>query len=97
MKTGTQSPKAVNEPRAPGKKTIARPKSQSARAAVLQAIRAEAGDATTISVEAAGRLLGLRRDTAYAAAKENRLPTIKVAPRRWRVPVAAIERMLLGE
>ncbi|NVN51687.1 helix-turn-helix domain-containing protein [Mycolicibacterium hippocampi] len=51
----------------------------------------------TVSVERAGEYLGVSRTYAYAMAREDRLPTIKLGPRRVRVPSAALLRMLTGE
>jgi hypothetical protein len=36
----------------------------------------------TIPVPRAGRILGMSRNAAYAAAKDGRLPTIAISPRR---------------
>jgi len=36
----------------------------------------------TISVPRAGRILGMSRNAAYAAAKDGRLPTIAISPSR---------------
>ena len=47
----------------------------------------------TMTVEAAGRLLGVSRATAYAAAKTGDLPTFKMNG-RLVVPTAEIRRML---
>jgi excisionase family DNA binding protein len=49
--------------------------------------------ALTISVVEAGRRLGLGRDSAYAAAREGKIPVIKFG-RLCRVPIRALERML---
>ncbi|SFM98022.1 DNA binding domain-containing protein, excisionase family [Methylobacterium pseudosasicola] len=49
--------------------------------------------AKTISVEEAGRWLGVSRNTAYEAAGRGEIPTIKIG-RLLRVPVAPFERML---
>jgi excisionase family DNA binding protein len=49
----------------------------------------------TISVEEAGRRLGVSRNLAYEAAKRGEIPTIKIG-RRLLVPLASFER-LLGE
>ncbi|GJE41857.1 helix-turn-helix domain-containing protein [Methylobacterium soli] len=50
-------------------------------------------DRKTISVEEAGRQLGISRNTAYEAAKRGEIPTIKIG-RLLRVPVAPFERLL---
>jgi excisionase family DNA binding protein len=48
----------------------------------------------TLSVPEAGRLYyGLSRNGAYDAAKRGEIPVIKVG-RRYRVPIAAMERLL---
>jgi excisionase family DNA binding protein len=47
----------------------------------------------TFTVEEAGQILGLGRNTAYALAKSGRLPTIRLG-RRLLVPKAALDRML---
>ncbi|WP_132254382.1 helix-turn-helix domain-containing protein [Methylobacterium segetis] len=47
----------------------------------------------TISIEEAGRQLGLSRNSAYQAAGRGEIPTIKIG-RRLLVPVVAFERLL---
>lgn len=47
----------------------------------------------TISIEAAGKILGYSRNTAYEAAKSGQLETIRLG-RKIRVPRAALEKML---
>lgn len=47
----------------------------------------------TISVEEAGRWLGISRPAAYEAAKRGEIPTIRIG-RLLLVPVAPLERML---
>jgi excisionase family DNA binding protein len=47
----------------------------------------------TISVEDAGRVLGLSRGSAYAAARSGDLPTIRFG-KRLLVPKAALEKLL---
>lgn len=47
----------------------------------------------TITVEEAGRLLGISRATAYQAVKTGELPTIRIG-RRLLVPRVQIDRML---
>jgi excisionase family DNA binding protein len=49
--------------------------------------------AGTITVEEAGKVLGICRNAAYAAAKAGELPTIRIG-RRILVPKVAFERML---
>ncbi len=47
----------------------------------------------TLSVEEAGRVLGIGRNKAYEAARTGQIPTIRIG-KRILVPVAALERML---
>jgi excisionase family DNA binding protein len=47
----------------------------------------------TITVEEAGRLLGISRGSAYQAAREGTLPTIRLG-RRIVVPVEGLKKML---
>jgi excisionase family DNA binding protein len=47
----------------------------------------------TLSVEEAGRLLGISRGAAYAHAKTGAIPTIRVG-KRVLVPKAAFEKLL---
>ncbi|WP_264047954.1 helix-turn-helix domain-containing protein [Methylobacterium flocculans] len=51
------------------------------------------GERRTISVEEAGRQLGLSRNTAYQAAGRGEIPTIRIG-RRMLVPLVAFERLL---
>lgn len=48
----------------------------------------------TVSVEQAGRYLGVSRGFAYAMAREGSLPVIHLGPRRVRVPSAKLLAML---
>jgi predicted DNA-binding transcriptional regulator AlpA len=50
----------------------------------------------TIDVPDAGRMLGLSRKAAYAAAARGELPTIRIGG-RLLVPLARLERLLEGE
>lgn len=50
----------------------------------------------TLSVQEAGRYLGIGRDAAYAAARSGELPSVRFG-RLIRVPRAALEKMLEGE
>jgi len=50
----------------------------------------------TISVPEAGRILGLSRLTAYKCAAAGQIPALRLG-KQWRVPVAALEKMLNGE
>ena len=47
----------------------------------------------TVSIEDAGRILGISRGSAYAAAASGDIPTIKIG-KRLLVPKAALERLL---
>jgi excisionase family DNA binding protein len=47
----------------------------------------------THTVEEAGQMLGLSRNSAYALAKSGELPTIRLG-KRLLVPKAALERLL---
>jgi len=49
----------------------------------------------THTVEEAGKLLGLSRNSAYALAKTGALPTIRLG-KRLLVPKAALELLLKG-
>lgn len=49
----------------------------------------------TLSVEEAGRILGISRGAAYAHAKSGAIPTIKLG-KRVLVPKAAFEKLLQG-
>lgn len=57
----------------------------------------------TISVEEAGEVLGVSRNTAYALAREflatggeRGLPVLRLGSRRMRVPVPQLEALLSG-
>ncbi len=50
-------------------------------------------DRPTLSVEEAGRWLGLGRSASYAAVERGELPALRVG-RRLMVPTAALHRML---
>ena len=50
-------------------------------------------DRRTLSVEEAGRRLGLSRNSAYLAIQRGELPVIKIG-KRLLVPKAALDRML---
>ena len=56
-------------------------------------LRTLAGDSAVISVEAAGKVIGLGRKAAYRAAKRGDLPTLRIG-RKILVPVASLERKL---
>jgi excisionase family DNA binding protein len=48
----------------------------------------------TLSVEEAGKILGISRGAAYAYAKDGSLPTIRLGS-RLLVPKAALDKMLM--
>jgi excisionase family DNA binding protein len=48
----------------------------------------------TLTVEQAGRILGISRGSAYAYAKDGSLPTIRLG-NRLLVPKAALDKMLM--
>jgi len=48
----------------------------------------------TMTIEEAGKALGISRATAYALAQQGRLPVIKISDRRWIVPKRALEQLL---
>lgn len=50
----------------------------------------------TLTIEEAAAALGVSRGTAYQAAREGRLPVIRISPRRLVVPRHALEAMLTG-
>ena len=50
----------------------------------------------TLTVEEAGRLLGVSRGLAYAAARDGSLPTVRLG-RRLLVPRRRLEQLLAGE
>ena len=52
-------------------------------------------DRQTITVEEAGRRLGISRNTAYMAVQRGEIPAIRIG-RRLVVPVAALDRLLAG-
>lgn len=47
----------------------------------------------TISVEEAGRRLGIGRNSAYRAAQRHEIPSLRIG-RLLRVPVRALEKMI---
>ena len=59
--------------------------------------KVEIPDAPTVSVEEAGRVLGLGRSKSYEAARTGEIPVLRFG-RTLRVPTAALRQMLgLGE
>ena len=53
-------------------------------------------DRRTVSVETAGKMLGLSRRMSYKMAREGHLPILRFG-RAIRVPLSAPEKMLVGE
>ena len=47
-----------------------------------------------VSVEEAGKLLGISRTTAYECVRRGLIPALRISERRWIVPKAAIAQML---
>jgi excisionase family DNA binding protein len=58
--------------------------------------RSDDSQRRTVSVEEAGRILGISRGAAYAHANDGTIPIIRVG-KRLLVPKAALERLLNGE
>jgi excisionase family DNA binding protein len=52
-------------------------------------------DRDVFTIEEAGHILGLSRPSAYAAARNGDIPTIRIG-RRLIVPRCALERLLAG-
>jgi excisionase family DNA binding protein len=50
-------------------------------------------EAATVTVEEAGQILGLSRNSAYIAARKGQLPTLRIG-KRLVVPRAALDRLL---
>jgi excisionase family DNA binding protein len=50
----------------------------------------------TYSVDEAAKILGISRNSAYAACAAGTIPSIRIGERRILVPAAALERMLSG-
>lgn len=48
----------------------------------------------TVSVEEAGRILGVGRVKAYELVKEGKLPCLKLGTRKFVVPLAALDKYL---
>ena len=51
----------------------------------------------TITVEQAGKILGISRATAYALARQGRLGAIRISDKRFVVPMAKLAALLEGE
>jgi excisionase family DNA binding protein len=60
---------------------------------VTQAQQTDWRSRTTLTVEGAADVLGIGRASAYAAAGNGELPTVRIG-RRLLVPVAGLRRML---
>jgi excisionase family DNA binding protein len=56
-------------------------------------VRSDDSECLTLSVEQAGRLLGLSRGAAYARAGDGSLPTVRLG-KRLLVPKSALQKML---
>jgi len=54
----------------------------------------DAATRPTVTIEEAARLLGVSRGSAYAAAHDGSLPTIRLGAKRLLVPTAALRRLL---
>lgn len=50
-------------------------------------------DQLTVTIDVAGKVLGLGRNSAYAAAQSGQIPTLRIG-RRILVPTAPLRRML---
>jgi len=48
----------------------------------------------TVSVEEAGKILGIGRVLAYRLAKSGQIPVLRLGQRRFRIPLAALEAWL---
>jgi excisionase family DNA binding protein len=51
-------------------------------------------DRLTVNVDTCAKLLGISRGTAYTLVKQGSIPAIRLGPKRWVVPLAALEKML---
>jgi excisionase family DNA binding protein len=62
---------------------------------IIQAVKSAGPDSErrTVSVEEAGRILGVSRGSAYTLARTGELPTIRLG-KRLLVPKAALEKLL---
>jgi excisionase family DNA binding protein len=56
----------------------------------------EGKPALTLSVLEAGEMLGVGRDAAYQAVRAGVIPALRIG-RCWRIPRAALEKMLSGD
>lgn len=57
-------------------------------------VRVENEKKLAVTVEQAGRMLGISRNLAYQMAKNGEIPTIKLGERRLLVPVMKLEQMV---
>jgi excisionase family DNA binding protein len=73
---------------------IVREELRAALDAVLMAGQPEV-EPTTLTVEEAGRLLGISRGRAYEAVRTGEIPSVRLG-RRLLVPTAQLRRMLAG-
>jgi excisionase family DNA binding protein len=64
-----------------------------ARPAPADRARSDDPQRLTLSVEEAGRILGISRGAAYARAEDGSLPTIRLG-KRLLVPKSALDKML---
>jgi excisionase family DNA binding protein len=61
---------------------------------VKRALTSDDSERKTVSVEEAGRILGISRGAAYAYANAGRIPTIRLG-RRILVPKAGLDKLLM--
>lgn len=47
-----------------------------------------------VSVEEAGKMLGISRTTAYECVRRGQIPALRISKKRWIVPKAALAQML---
>ena len=62
----------------------------------LEVMQMSESDRLVMSVEEAGKKLGISRQLAYALARSGAIPAIRLGQRRLVVPVAALGKMLEG-
>ena len=48
----------------------------------------------TISVEDAGKILGVSRPKAYELVNQGKIPVLKLGPHKFVVPIAALEKYM---
>ena len=61
-----------------------------------EALESQTVQPKAISVQEAGKLLGISKNHAYTAAQDGVIPTIRIG-RRLVVPMAALDKMLNGD